>query len=129
MSPNHIKAYYESIRLRYQKSLKKEKTKILDEFCATCDLNRKYTIRILNHGYAKTSKKRGRKPKRFELKSSCINKGGVCIHRTVCSQSRGLNAGSGRVPACGWLLRRGPEAKIAKQFLTGGQVPAPPKSS
>jgi hypothetical protein len=37
-----------SIRSRYRSASKKEKRKILDEFCATCKYNRKYAVRSIN---------------------------------------------------------------------------------
>ncbi len=43
---NH--AYLERIRDRYHKATRKEKAKILDEFCAVCDYHRKYAIRLLS---------------------------------------------------------------------------------
>ena len=39
--------YLEAVRLRYRRSCKKNKTVILDEFCAICGYNRKYAIRLL----------------------------------------------------------------------------------
>jgi hypothetical protein len=39
----------EKLRLRYQKGSKKQKSLILDEFCATADLSRKHAIRLLNN--------------------------------------------------------------------------------
>jgi len=39
--------YLEAVRLRYHRSSKKDKTVILDEFCANCGYNRKYAIRLL----------------------------------------------------------------------------------
>jgi hypothetical protein len=54
-----------SIRSRYRSSSKKEKKKILDEFCATCKYNRKYAVRLLNSPItprvSKNLSKRGRK--------------------------------------------------------------------
>jgi hypothetical protein len=54
-----------SIRPRYRSALKKEKKKILDEFCATCKYNRKYAVRLLNSKTvlekSKDLSKRGRK--------------------------------------------------------------------
>jgi integrase-like protein len=41
------RVYLETIRSRYRKSTRKEKSKILDEFCAVCGYERKYAIRIL----------------------------------------------------------------------------------
>lgn len=48
---------------RYQKSSKKEKKIILDEFCAICGYSRKYGIRILNGQLSISIKSRGRKAK------------------------------------------------------------------
>ena len=42
------RSYIKSVRTRYQNSTKKQKTKILDEFCATTQLSRKHAIRALN---------------------------------------------------------------------------------
>jgi hypothetical protein len=54
-----------SIRSRYLSSSKKEKKKILDEFCATCNYNRKYAVRLLNYKtipkISKNLSRRGRK--------------------------------------------------------------------
>ena len=63
MGKNERQAYLKAIRLRYRRARKKIKVTILDEFCSVCGYNRKYAIRLLNHG-GKPSKKRrpGRKP-------------------------------------------------------------------
>jgi hypothetical protein len=54
-----------SIRSRYRSASKREKKKILDEFCATCKYNRKYAVRLLNFNKvpkkSKDISKRGRK--------------------------------------------------------------------
>jgi hypothetical protein len=59
------KEYLQAIRPRYQTASKSSKKKILDEFCITCDYNRKYAIRILNSTKPVNSpenlSKRGRK--------------------------------------------------------------------
>ncbi|MBI4925197.1 MAG: hypothetical protein HY843_04660 [Bdellovibrio sp.] len=48
---------------RYQKIAKKEKGRILDEFCAVCGYSRKSAIRLLNSPIAPASvHNRGRKP-------------------------------------------------------------------
>ena len=47
MSPKSKKDYLKAIAARYQKATRKEKSQILDEFCATCGYNRKYAIRRL----------------------------------------------------------------------------------
>jgi hypothetical protein len=41
MSPRSRKEYRETIFLRYKKATRREKSKILDEFCATCGCHRK----------------------------------------------------------------------------------------
>jgi hypothetical protein len=65
MSPRSKKEYIEAIFLRYKKAPYKEKTIILDEFCATCGYHRKHAIRLLRRfkRFIKpTTKKRGRSP-------------------------------------------------------------------
>jgi hypothetical protein len=65
MSPRSKREYVEAVFLRYKRSSRRGKTKILDEFCATCRYNRKYAIRLLR-GFKRFIKpkkrKRGRKP-------------------------------------------------------------------
>lgn len=49
MSPQAKKEYFKAVWLRYKKtSSKTEKSKILNELCSNCNLNRKYAIRRLN---------------------------------------------------------------------------------
>ena len=65
MSPRSKKEYIEAIFLRYKKGPYKEKTIILDEFCATCGYHRKHAIRLLRRfkRFIKPkTKKRGRSP-------------------------------------------------------------------
>jgi hypothetical protein len=57
------KGYLQAIRARYLKANRKEKTKILDEYCAVCNYNRKYAIRVLNKVATVKAKKVGPKPK------------------------------------------------------------------
>jgi hypothetical protein len=47
MSPQSKKEYFEAIYLRYKEASRKEKSIILDEFCATCGYHRKHAIRVL----------------------------------------------------------------------------------
>ena len=47
MSPGARMEHLESIYVRYKRADKKDKTLILDEFCATCGYHRKYAIRLL----------------------------------------------------------------------------------
>lgn len=62
MSRTEKHAYLQAIRQRYRKSTRKQKAKILDEFCAVCGYNRKYAIRILRKRPQKRKAKPGRKP-------------------------------------------------------------------
>jgi hypothetical protein len=54
--------YLRKIRSRYKAAGKKEKSKILDEFCEVCGYSRKYAIRLLNRKCYRTRKKPGPKP-------------------------------------------------------------------
>jgi len=65
MSNQARKEYKQSIRKRYQRSDKKTKTTILDEFCKNCGYNRKYAIRILNAPPRWRKRKRPGRPKRY----------------------------------------------------------------
>ena len=66
MSPTSKKEYLKSIVRRYQKAGKKDKSKILEEFCQVCGYHRKYAIAklgALRHPRRRPSKqRRGRKP-------------------------------------------------------------------
>jgi hypothetical protein len=64
MSQKEKRAYLEAILRRYRKSGRKQKAKILDEFCEVCGYNRKYAIRLLHKKRkGKPKEKRGRKPR------------------------------------------------------------------
>jgi hypothetical protein len=62
MGHNEKRAYLEAIRKRYKKGKRKQKSKILDEFCAVCGYSRKYAIRALSRPKRRKPKKRGRRP-------------------------------------------------------------------
>ncbi|MCX5852077.1 MAG: integrase [Deltaproteobacteria bacterium] len=47
MSPRSKQEYTEITYLRYKEATRHERTRILDEFCATCGCHRKYAIRVL----------------------------------------------------------------------------------
>ena len=68
MGINGKREYLEAIRERYTSATKKQKHKILDEFCAVCEYNRKYAIQLLN-GTRKQRKRFGKKrtgrPKKY----------------------------------------------------------------
>lgn len=59
-----VHEYAASLRPRYRAAGKKEKTKILDEFCQTTELHRKAAVRLLNQGGRPRSSRRGR-PRRY----------------------------------------------------------------
>lgn len=64
MSSGSKKEYLRAIHRRYRQASRKGKTRILDEFCATCGHHRKHAIRLLHifrHFSAPKHKKRGRK--------------------------------------------------------------------
>src|SRR3990167_6159899 len=67
MSPISKKDYFKSIVSRYKKASRKEKARILDEFCLNCGYNRKYAIWKLvsfkPQRRTKTKSKPGRKSK------------------------------------------------------------------
>jgi len=48
MGINGKREYFQAILERYHRSTKKQKRKILDEFYAVCEYNRKYAIQLLN---------------------------------------------------------------------------------
>lgn len=54
--------YLEAIRSRYRKADKEAKSRILDEFCATCGYNRKYAIRLLRKPRKKPAGNNGCRP-------------------------------------------------------------------
>ena len=63
MSPGARMECLESVHKRYKRASRKEKSLILDEFCATCDYHRKHAIRLLSAFKRFTKpkpKKRGR---------------------------------------------------------------------
>ena len=65
MSPRSKKEYIEAVYLRYKRASRKQKSVILDEFCANCGYHRKYAIRLLRKfkRFKKPKpKKKGRKP-------------------------------------------------------------------
>ena len=63
MSPQAKKEYLNAVWLRYKKAVSRtEKTKILDEFCINCHLNRKYAIRRLRNFKIVRRKKPKNKP-------------------------------------------------------------------
>lgn len=65
MSNSAKKEYQQEIRKRYFLASKSEKTLILDEFCATCNLNRKYAIRLIRKKETTLTRRKGRHKKYY----------------------------------------------------------------
>jgi len=61
------KEYLEAIRERYQKSTKRAKGFILDEYCKNCGLSRKYAIRVLSGSIEPRMRKPGPKSRYTEI--------------------------------------------------------------
>jgi hypothetical protein len=61
MSTEVRREYLERIRLRYEKSTKRQKILILDEFCKVCELSRKHAIKLLNEQPIKAPPRSGPK--------------------------------------------------------------------
>jgi len=72
MSPRTKKEYRESIFLRYKKASRQEKSKILDEFCATYECHRKHAIRVLRKFKRFTKPKQKKKGRRAVYNSESI---------------------------------------------------------
>jgi hypothetical protein len=64
MSNTAKKEYLQEIRKRYYYISKSEKSNILDEFCAVCNLNRKYAIRLISNKGIISGRRKGR-PKKY----------------------------------------------------------------
>lgn len=56
MGKHERKAYLEAIRARYRRAGKKNKTIILNEFCAVCGYHRKYALRLLSRPFRRKPK-------------------------------------------------------------------------
>jgi hypothetical protein len=55
--------YLEAIRLRYKNATKRQKSRILDEFCVNCQYTRKHAIRLLAEKKVSSGKRPGVRPK------------------------------------------------------------------
>ncbi len=64
MTRGSVREYVEAAKLRYQRASKKEKGRILDEFCPTTGLHRKTAIKLLSAsgGSGPAPRKKGRPP-------------------------------------------------------------------
>jgi len=74
MSPRSKKEYREAVHLRYKNATRREKTAILDEFCATCGCHRKHAIRVLKRFKRFTKPKTKRKGKPPSYQNEAIGK-------------------------------------------------------
>jgi len=68
MSPRPKREYREAVHLRYKNATRREKTTILNEFCATCGCHRKHAIRVLKRfkRFTKPKAKRRGKPPTYQ---------------------------------------------------------------
>jgi len=68
MSPRSKREYREAVHLRYKNATRREKTTILNEFCATCGCHRKHAIRVLKRfkRFTKPKAKRRGKPPTYQ---------------------------------------------------------------
>jgi len=66
MSQRSKKEMVETIRPRYLKAPRKEKSKIIDEFIAITGDHRKHAIRLLRKGYAGREKKRSEHKRKYQ---------------------------------------------------------------
>jgi hypothetical protein len=73
MSPRSKREYTEVVHLRYKNAPRREKTVILDEFCATCGCHRKHAIRLLKDfkRFTKPKAKRRGKPPIYQSEAIC----------------------------------------------------------
>jgi hypothetical protein len=60
MSPRSKREYTEAVHLRYKNASSREKTVILDEYCATWGCHRKHAIRVLK-GFKRFTKPKAKK--------------------------------------------------------------------
>ena len=74
MSPRSKREYREAVHLRYKNATRREKTAILDEFCATCGCHRKHAIRVLKRFKRFTKPKTKRKGKPTSYQNEAIGK-------------------------------------------------------
>jgi hypothetical protein len=74
MSPRSKREYREAVHLRYKNATRREKTAILDEFCATCGCHRKHAIRVLKRFKRFTKPKTKRKGKPPSYQNEAIRK-------------------------------------------------------
>ena len=74
MSPRSKREYWEAVHLRYKNATRREKTAILDEFCATCGCHRKHAIRVLKRFKRFTKPKTKRKGKPPSYQNEAIGK-------------------------------------------------------
>ena len=74
MSPRSKREYREAVHLRYKNATRREKTAILDEFCATCGCHRKHAIRVLKRFKRFTKPKTKKRGKPVVYQNEAIGK-------------------------------------------------------
>jgi hypothetical protein len=73
MSGRSKREYFERIYWRYRKAGKREKARILDEFCRVCGYNRKYAIRKLSGPPPEDKPPKARKPRGYTYANQVIS--------------------------------------------------------
>jgi hypothetical protein len=73
MSRASKKEYLKRIYPRYEKAERKEKRRILDEFCANCGYHRKHAIRLLNGPPPDAKRPRQRRPRKVAYGARVIS--------------------------------------------------------
>ncbi len=73
MSQSSKKEYLKKIYPRYEKAERKEKRRILDEFCANCGYHRKHAIRLLNGPAPGEKRPRRRRPRKVTYGAQVIS--------------------------------------------------------
>jgi hypothetical protein len=80
-----IGEYAEAVRQRYVKARKKEKSRILDEFCQTTGYNRKSAIRLLSQPSRRIGGRRGR-PRKYGFALAQVLKRVWEVSDKICSK-------------------------------------------
>jgi hypothetical protein len=60
VGPHSVREYAESLRPRYHLASRRDKSRLLDEFCRVTDRDRKVAIRLLRHPPTRAHRRAGR---------------------------------------------------------------------
>ena len=95
MSHEAKRQYVNKVRDRYRKANRTQKSAILSELCAVCELTRKYAISLLNRDYLEKTKRPGPRPKYGlslvkHLKHLWMSMGQICSKRMAAAMPQWL---------------------------------------